>query len=225
MWKIFLRINSEISDQIRTVSFKDDGIEILKPSNFKKRIKWPHNRPLVVFYHKNNVYFLNIRSSEITLENGDKKARTKFNFEHEFINRDGEKSLADTSNIMVMKKDEFKLLYDESEINNLNQLNFEDVKQIISMLYYNFVEDADAKATYQKITLNTKEPSLKSEIIFSTVKHHGNFLDPKIAWYYNEDLINLLVDLRKQSKDVIDYWLKNNKKISDEYESKWKKNE
>ncbi|QMT98782.1 hypothetical protein H3143_01455 [Mycoplasma tullyi] len=138
--------------EIETTSFDEKGKRILAHSQ-------GHNlRPLVIWYDKSNVYYLNCRSGEGV--NADGTPRTKPLLPHnvEFI-YNGKLNYVNVSNIQVMNRYDFEKIYGALDSNDL-KLNPYDLpnyiaKQILEKMN-DFIEKGDY--TVQKVWIeNTKE--------------------------------------------------------------------
>ncbi|UCU26840.1 Mbov_0400 family ICE element protein [Mycoplasma anserisalpingitidis] len=95
---------------LKTVSYKYDGQPITPYHN-----PYSNNRPLVVFYSGEDVYYLTCRSVEDKIK--------KDNEVEIFNNKTQEKSYVETNNIHIMKKDDFFKIFNKNKVQILEDIN------------------------------------------------------------------------------------------------------
>lgn len=101
---------------LKTVSYKYNGQPITPYDN-----PYSNNRPLVVFYSGDDVYYLTCRSVEDKIK--------KDNEVEIFNNKTQEKSYVETNNIHIMKKDDFFKIFNKNKVQIL-----EDIDGAVSIL-------------------------------------------------------------------------------------------
>ncbi|VEU76249.1 Mbov_0400 family ICE element protein [Mycoplasmopsis columboralis] len=218
--KVWKRQKNEVSKNIETISFDTKGDLIIKRKFYDgTNAKSTSNRPLIVFHYGEYTFYLNMRSA--------KKDRKKLPFEYELSNpKRKQNDWVDTTNIMVMDTEEFDLLYKDREFEEINNLNYEDARNIVDLLIDNFTDNKfNYDITYQRIEINKKTMQPESKIIISTFKFdEEKYMEGIDIDHFLDHLGFIFEDLENASKEDFQEYIKHNKNDWDLICKKYRKN-
>ncbi|QGZ97967.1 hypothetical protein GE118_04145 [Mycoplasma sp. NEAQ87857] len=184
--EVIRKPKSKIS--IQTASFNDIGRIILthKPGY--------NLRPLVIWYDKSNVYYLNCKSGEVVNSDGEIIKRELPENSVEFT-YNGKASYVDVSNIQVMNKDDFEKIYGALDSENIKpkiyNLTNQKAKEILIKMN-EFIQKGDY--TFQKTKIadikKLKNKKLKvileSEVLCSkTAKIQDEIIDKSLKCIFS----------------------------------------
>lgn len=216
--KVWKREFTDVSIKIETISFDKEGKQILPYEKGNSKTQWANNRPLIVFHYGEYTFYLNVRSSG--------RFRKKLPFEYELSNPERKQNdWVDTSNILIMETEEFNLLYKNLEYEEINDLKFEDAKNIINMIINNFTEhNLPFDKTIQKVEINKLTMQPESKIVYSTlpIPLEKQLLDEE-AYHCRDALWYIINDFKNASDSEIKEYIAHRKNDWDLINSRYEK--
>lgn len=180
--------------KIESVSYDYNG-NIITPNSYPLN----KNRPLVVFYAGENVYYLTCRSFKVNRSIKENEVLLKN------INTNNY-SLVETNNVHIMNKDEFFSIYDKNEISSLNDFTIDELKTLLTEIRENLDKGTLA---IQKLTVdenwNIKHSKLTNKVEAFRFLTHMDILLNNILLGFTDEYFKKYIANWDDEQWLIDY--------------------